>query len=310
MDAAYLEATVSQALVSGLAATVEFQPEDSVDFLGKFLIKYAETLAAKAKVRVGCDACRAAHRCRCRRAAAIAAHFGRMFHSVFCCVCGQLAEEDAQAEVDAKEAASKVAASQEVAAAAAAAAGAKASAEQALVDKLASAPVVDDALMTQLLDYIQSSTAATGAYVGVKEGGGEGEGEEDGPKATLRYIGASKDHAFMLQNSVTQPSGATFPVWIRPPQEEVCVSLCRISVYAWMRMLCACMHVCECVCVSMCVVARCVCPRACARARACGRSPRVSLFLCQLPSSRSRCARHPRSSPALLCEHVDERVNV
>ena len=50
MDAAYLEATVAKALVKGLACVVESQPDDSVEFLGKFLIKYADTEAALAKV--------------------------------------------------------------------------------------------------------------------------------------------------------------------------------------------------------------------------------------------------------------------
>lgn len=51
MDAAFLESTVAPALIQGLAATVEFQPEDSVEFLGRFLLKYAENEERKAKVR-------------------------------------------------------------------------------------------------------------------------------------------------------------------------------------------------------------------------------------------------------------------
>ncbi len=54
MDAAYLEATVAQALVEGLAAVVESNPDDSVDFLGKFLVKYADNAIAIAKVRASC----------------------------------------------------------------------------------------------------------------------------------------------------------------------------------------------------------------------------------------------------------------
>jgi hypothetical protein len=50
MDAAFLESTVAPALIQGLAATVEFQPEDSVEFLGRFLLKYAENEERKAKV--------------------------------------------------------------------------------------------------------------------------------------------------------------------------------------------------------------------------------------------------------------------
>ena len=50
MDAAYLESTVAAALVQGLASVVENQPEDSVEFLGKFLIKFADNELALAKV--------------------------------------------------------------------------------------------------------------------------------------------------------------------------------------------------------------------------------------------------------------------
>lgn len=84
MDAAYLEKTVAAALVQALAATAEYQPEDrcvktgkrrlsvflfvmewccfylcllrglrsrSVDFLGRYLLKYAENEEKKALVR-------------------------------------------------------------------------------------------------------------------------------------------------------------------------------------------------------------------------------------------------------------------
>ena len=53
MDAAYLESTVAAALVQGLASVVENQPEDSVEFLGKFLIKFADNELALAKVNEG-----------------------------------------------------------------------------------------------------------------------------------------------------------------------------------------------------------------------------------------------------------------
>jgi hypothetical protein len=50
-DAAYLEKAVASALVEGLSAVVQAQPQDSVDFLGQFLVKYADTQELLAKVR-------------------------------------------------------------------------------------------------------------------------------------------------------------------------------------------------------------------------------------------------------------------
>ena len=52
-DAAYLKELVEEAIVAGLTESVKRQPEDPVDFMGKFLINYADHVGAQTKVRGG-----------------------------------------------------------------------------------------------------------------------------------------------------------------------------------------------------------------------------------------------------------------
>ncbi len=51
MDAAYIKSTVSEALVEALAVLARVNPENPVDYLGKLLVKHADTLDAQARVR-------------------------------------------------------------------------------------------------------------------------------------------------------------------------------------------------------------------------------------------------------------------
>lgn len=51
MDAAYLRSNVSDALSQGLAATLVAQPDDPVEYLGRYLLKYVERKEAEEKVR-------------------------------------------------------------------------------------------------------------------------------------------------------------------------------------------------------------------------------------------------------------------
>lgn len=51
MTDAYLEGVARKALTDGLIATARTQPEDPVDFLGRYLIHYADHLDAHAEVR-------------------------------------------------------------------------------------------------------------------------------------------------------------------------------------------------------------------------------------------------------------------
>lgn len=48
----YLTATVSASVTEGVAATVAAQPDDPVDFLGRYLLKLVERGETEAKVRV------------------------------------------------------------------------------------------------------------------------------------------------------------------------------------------------------------------------------------------------------------------
>ena len=52
MDVEYLKQDVAAALEEGLAHVVKYQPDDSVEFLGQFLLKYVNNKKAEAQVRV------------------------------------------------------------------------------------------------------------------------------------------------------------------------------------------------------------------------------------------------------------------
>jgi len=50
MDAKYLNSTVSDGLTQGFAALARLQPDDPIDYLGKWLIKHADSLAKSKEV--------------------------------------------------------------------------------------------------------------------------------------------------------------------------------------------------------------------------------------------------------------------
>ena len=50
MDADYLKLTVGDALAEALTSVAMKQPKDPVDFVGKYLISYADYLEAETKV--------------------------------------------------------------------------------------------------------------------------------------------------------------------------------------------------------------------------------------------------------------------
>lgn len=51
MDAQYVKETVAPAIVEGLTAVVRSQPQDPVEYLGRFLVSYADHLEGVQKVR-------------------------------------------------------------------------------------------------------------------------------------------------------------------------------------------------------------------------------------------------------------------
>jgi hypothetical protein len=130
----------------------------------------------------------------------------------------QLKAEQAQLEIDAKEADVKAAAEKAAKTAAEAKATASAKLEADVASRLAAAPQLTQKEYEDVLNYLQKTTGATGVYVAVKTGDGSPDDEE--PKGTLEYVGACTDHAFMVGKSITQPNGATFAVWVRPPAPE------------------------------------------------------------------------------------------
>lgn len=53
MDSDYLKATVGDALAAALTSLALKQPKEPLDFLGQYLIKYADYLESESKVRNG-----------------------------------------------------------------------------------------------------------------------------------------------------------------------------------------------------------------------------------------------------------------
>lgn len=127
----------------------------------------------------------------------------------------QAAVAAAKAEADEKAAAVKTAKAEAEAAAAATKAAAATAADGALASKLAGAPLTP-ALLSDILDYVQRETRATGVYIAVKDGGSGGDDES----ASLSYTAACKDHAFLVGTKLAQPKGVTFRVWVRPPPPD------------------------------------------------------------------------------------------
>jgi hypothetical protein len=130
----------------------------------------------------------------------------------------QLKAEQIQLEIDAKEADVKASAEKAAKAAGEAAQAAAAKAEADVASRLAAASRLTQKEYEDVLGYLQKTTGATGVYVAVKTADGSPDDEE--AKGTLEYVGACADHAFMVGKSITQPTGATFAVWIRPPAPE------------------------------------------------------------------------------------------
>lgn len=60
MDAQYVKDVVEGAVVEGLTAAVRQQPEDAVDFLGRFLMHYADHMEHRTKARACHASCTAA----------------------------------------------------------------------------------------------------------------------------------------------------------------------------------------------------------------------------------------------------------
>ena len=113
------------------------------------------------------------------------------------------------------------------------AAEAKAKADDDLKAALAACGSVDTGMMRRVLAAVQVDTGnATAAYIAVKEAyqviegekledlAADEEGEEAEPTAQLRYLAATEGHEWMLQRSMVEGQGVTFPCWVLPEPEE------------------------------------------------------------------------------------------
>lgn len=187
MDAEYLKRTVGPALSKGMAEVVSRQPGDAIDYLGNFLIHYADAQEAAA-------------------AAAAAAEQAEKEAAV------QSALRAKRKERQDAEAAEKAAL--------------QARADELLVT-LETVEEVDDALLNNVLQVIQSKTGSRAAYIGqraVVEGDGaasseDGNEEGGGPAEVLKYIAASEGSEFMLDQVLPKGQGVTFDAF-KPPAAE------------------------------------------------------------------------------------------
>ena len=186
MDAEYLKRTVGPALSKGMAEVVSRQPGDAIDYLGNFLIHYADAQEAAA-------------------AAAAAAEQAEKEAAV------QTALRAKRKERQDAEAAEKAAA--------------QARADE-LLAALETVEEVDDALLNTVLQVIQSKTGSRAAYIGQRAvveseaAASEGDGEDGGGSAeVLKYIAASEGSEFMLDQVLPKDKGVTFDAF-NPPAAE------------------------------------------------------------------------------------------
>mmetsp|Transcript_30134 Transcript_30134/g.42025 ORF Transcript_30134/g.42025 Transcript_30134/m.42025 type:complete len:637 (-) Transcript_30134:241-2151(-) len=184
MDAEYLKANVGDVLANGLTAVVLNQPEDSVDYLARWLLKYVDNTKAEEELKL------------------------------------QLAK---QAEIDKKadeeSEATRLKAEKEASEAAKSTAQRKKDLEEFL-----STATTFDGLYSGFVQHLKDITDCTGCYMGLKEKGvipaepvQQEEGDEgDAPAASdlsLQYIAASDDHKFLIGQRLKGSQGITFDVF-------------------------------------------------------------------------------------------------
>lgn len=185
MDAEYLKQNVGDILANGLTAVVLNQPEDSVDFLGRWLLNFVQNK-------------------RSSEAAAKA--------------------EATQAEIDAKAAAAAKAKADAEAQAKAATEQAMADKIKELEEFLAAASTLDG-LQETYLDKLSKITATPSMYIGQKKsaagagGGGEGEEGEGAPTDELKYVAATPSHEFLLGKCLPGDKGVTFQIFAEQAAE-------------------------------------------------------------------------------------------
>ena len=198
MDVEYLKQDVAAALEEGLATVVKYQPDDQVEFLGQYLLKYVNNKRAEAQVRPTLV-----------DLIVVQLASPRLTHA-------QAADARAARERTAKAAASRRNAEskqKEIA-------DAESEKLAGLASDLAAALTAGtetepDDLIQKVVDAVQAFTGATGAYVGEKD---PPETEEE--KLCVRYIAATADHSDMLGSVLQEGSGFTLDAWKLPEKTD------------------------------------------------------------------------------------------
>jgi hypothetical protein len=185
MDAEYLKRTVGPALSQGMAEIVSRQPGDAIDYLGNFLIRYADA----------------------QQAATAAAE--------------KAAREEKEASV---QAAIREKRRARIEAEAAEKAAAQARADD-LLATLATVDEVDGAVLSKLLQVVQAKTGSRAVYLGqkvaVQGAAAAGEDGEGGASAeVIKYIAASEGSEAMLDNVLPSGAGVTFDVFKAPEASD------------------------------------------------------------------------------------------
>jgi hypothetical protein len=185
MDADYLKRTVGVALAQGMAEVVARQPGDAIDYLGNFLLHYADARDAEAWAAKAAE--------QARREAAVQAEL----------------DVKRRAVADARE--SREAALQGRA--------------KKLLASLDKVDDVDGAVLANLLDVVKARTNSRAAYLGERVSlDGVTRTTEEGeevPAEALKYIAATKGHEFMLDEVLPAGKGVTFDALKEPaPVEE------------------------------------------------------------------------------------------
>lgn len=217
-DADYVQSVVGSALVEGLTAVVKAQPEDPVDYLGRFLVHYADHLEKQLKV--------------CTMLPIFVFIFIQLTHTfVSRCSSRNAQAEAAAAEAQAlAKAQADAAAAKETSAKEAAASGPEARAaggEAAIKALLEGAAEVDAGVLGGVVQHLAECLNATGVYIAEKVPGAAG-GEGEAAAGSLRYIATSKGQEFLREVILPEPpaegaapnSGVTFKAWVMPPAPE------------------------------------------------------------------------------------------
>lgn len=179
MDAAYLNETVSSTLTEALALLTRLQPEDPIEWLGKYLVSAADNLD------------RAQQHAEAASASA-----------------GRSAAESKRSDEEGKRGEGKSAEPDDIAAL---------EAELAACTEVT--PQVLDRVVALVQRATGATGVYVGEKVGSGSGLlGEGEEPPPfGPGSTcVKYLSATPDHAFMLKERLLEGQGVTWRSWVMP----------------------------------------------------------------------------------------------